>query len=139
MWLNSPLADLYCSLPPPEQSGWLLNHDGSYTIDWEEPEVQMKIKQTIDFLVKGWSCKRGCKSKLCGCRKKDKCCGPGCECQGCTNLPIRDEQVYGQSHDSSDSDESSGLDDNSDSGEQSNSQVAVTWRWRYLPIWMTSF
>ena len=124
MWLNSPLADLYCSLPPPEQSGWLLNHDGSYAIDWEEPEVQMKIKQTIDFLVKGCSCKRGCKSKLCGCRKKDKHCGPGCECQGCTNLPIEgsgDEQVYGQSHHSSDSDESSGSDYNSNSGEQSDS------------------
>ena len=126
MWLNSPLADLYCSLPPPEQSGWLLNHDGSYAIDWEEPELQMKIKQTIDFLVKGCSCKRGCKSKICGCRKKDKCCGPGCEYQGCTNLPIEvpqdsgDEQVYSQSHDSSDSDESSGSDDHSDSGEQSS-------------------
>ena len=120
MWLNSPLADFYCSLVPPEQSGWLLNHDGSYATDWEEPEVQIKIKQTIDFLVKGCSCKRGCKSKICGCRKKDKRCGPGCECQGCTNLPIEvpqdsgDEQVYGQSHDSSDSD------DNSDSGEQSS-------------------
>ena len=53
MWLNSPLADLYSSLPPPEQSGWLLNHDGSYAIDCEKPEVQMKIKQTTDFLVKG--------------------------------------------------------------------------------------
>ena len=37
-----------------------------------------------------------------------KCCGPGCECQGCTNLPIEvaedsgNEQVYGQLHDSSD-------------------------------------
>ena len=47
MWLNSPRTDLYYSLPPPEQSGWLLNHDGNYTIDWEEVEVQEKIKQTI--------------------------------------------------------------------------------------------
>ena len=119
MWLNSPLADLYCSLPPPERRGWLLNPDGSCAIDWEEPEVQMKIKQTINFLVKGCSCKRGCKSNLCGCQKKDKRCGPGCECQGCTNLPIEDsgdEQVYGQSHDFSGSDNN-----NSDSGEQSDS------------------
>ena len=87
----------------------------------------MKIKQTIDFLVKGCTCKRGCKSKQCGCRKKGKCCGPGCECQGCTNLPIEvaedsgNEQVYGQLHSSSDSDESSGPDDHSDSGDQSDS------------------
>ena len=46
---------------------------------------------------------------------------------GPANLPIEvakdsgNEQVYGQLHDSSDSDESSGPDDHSDSGDQSNS------------------
>ena len=28
-----------------------------------------------------------CKNNICGCWKKRSFCGPGCLCQGCTNLP----------------------------------------------------
>ena len=43
--------------------------------------MQEKINEV---LMKGCHCKTGCKSKVCGCRKK---CGPGCDCDCCTNLP----------------------------------------------------
>ena len=48
-----------------------------------------RIKTTVDFLTKGCKCKKGCGEKSgCGCvRKKKSYCGPGCECQGCVNLP----------------------------------------------------
>ena len=59
--LSSPLPDLYSTLPLPGQNGWLLNSDGSYSTDWEAPEVQDKITQTINFLTKGCKCKKGCK------------------------------------------------------------------------------
>ena len=39
-------------IPPPEHSGWIRHSDGSYAIGWEAPEVQEKIKHTIDFLTK---------------------------------------------------------------------------------------
>ena len=57
MWQNSPLPDLYSSILLAEHSGWIRLSDGSYTIDWEAPEIQEKIKHTIDFLTKGCSCK----------------------------------------------------------------------------------
>ena len=88
MWQNSPLLDLYSSIPLPEHSGWMRHSDGSYVIDWEAPEIQEKIKHTIDFLTKGCSCKTGCKSNRCGCRKKSSYCGPGCECQGSHDKPL---------------------------------------------------
>ena len=48
---NSPLPDLYSSIPLAEHSGWIRHSDGNYTIDWEAPEIQEKIKHTIDFLT----------------------------------------------------------------------------------------
>ena len=54
--------------------------------DWESPELQKQVQDTIGFLTKGWSCKKGCRTKQCGCRKKGHHCGPGCDCHGCTNL-----------------------------------------------------
>lgn len=75
MWQNSPLLDLYSSIPLPENSGWIRHSDGSYTIDWEAPEIQEKTKHTTDFLTKGCSCKTGCKSNRCGCRKNQATVG----------------------------------------------------------------
>ena len=83
---KSILPDIYSSLPPPEESGWICESDGTYAIDWEAAEVQKNIQGTIDFLLKGCSCKKGCKSCLCGCRKRKSYCDPGCLCQGCTNV-----------------------------------------------------
>ena len=62
--------------------------DGRYTIDWDSPDLQEKVKGTIEFLTKGCSCKCGCRTLVCGCRKKSQHCGPGCECHGCTNLAV---------------------------------------------------
>ena len=118
MWQNALLQDLYHNSPRPEDSGWIRKLDGSFAIDWEAPEVQDKIKTTIEFLIKGCSCKKGCKSKNCGCRKKDNYCGPGCECQGCSNLPV---QLNDAEDDSTDDEVSSELEtassvDSSDDG-----------------------
>ena len=60
--------------------------DGQYIIDWESPEVQQQIKDNIEYLTKGCSCKKGCKNLKCGWRKKMRKCGPGCLCQSCMNI-----------------------------------------------------
>ena len=72
-------------LPQPQQYGWTLNEDGTHSIEWEAEEVVKHIQDTISFLCKGCHCSKGCGSR-CGCRRKGKHCGPGCDCQECTNL-----------------------------------------------------
>ena len=47
-----------------------------------------KINGTIHFLTKGCSCKKGCRTNNCSCKRRSSHCGPGCACQGCTNLPL---------------------------------------------------
>ena len=96
-------SDLYSTLPPPEHSGWIKDGD-TYSIDWEAAEGVSKIRGTITFLTKGCSCKKGRATNNCGCRKKSNHCGPGCECQGCTNLPqVRQDN----NHDVSDDEDNS--------------------------------
>ena len=70
MWQNSPIPDILYNLPRPEDSGWIRTSEKKFSVDWEAPEVQKKIAATIEFLTKGCNCKKGCKSKNCGCRKK---------------------------------------------------------------------
>ena len=89
--------------------------------DWEAPEIQDNIKHTIDFLTKGCGCKKGCKSNSCGCRKKSRHCGPGCECQGCVNLPVSEDPY----DDSSDEENYSDLASNMDSDDSSDNRVDI--------------
>lgn len=109
LWLNSPQSDPYMYTPRPEESGWLALPDGTFGIDWEDSHVQSAIEHNIDFLMKGCSCKKGCTTTRCGCKKKSNHCGPGCECQGCNNLPSITSQaifVESSSEDESTDDES---------------------------------
>ena len=39
MWQNSRQSDMFASLPSPEDSGWVLQADNKYSIDWEAAEV----------------------------------------------------------------------------------------------------
>ena len=63
MWQGSTKQNPFCDLPPPEVCGWLKDDDGTCTFDWECPEVLSHVKETIDFLTKGCSCKKGCQTK----------------------------------------------------------------------------
>ena len=87
MWKHSPKRDVYGALPPPDEWGWKKGSTGNYEFDWDSSNFQTTVQETIDFLMKGCSCKKGCKIKHCSCRKNGRQCGPGCQCQGCTNLP----------------------------------------------------
>ena len=128
MWQRSPHQDVYSTLPEPEQSGWKKNGN-NYTIDWEATEVMEKIKGTIHFLTKGCSCKKGCKTNNCGCKRKSSHCGPGCVCQGCMNLPQeqslqQDDLGLESSSSSSSSNDASDANNNS-SGEELEMEVVT--------------
>ena len=124
MWRNSPEQDVFHGLTPPEQSGWLMhehNNTISWSIDWDCPQVQSKVQETINFLTKGCSCKKGrCEGMRCGCRRNSNTCGPGCRCQGCTNLPVAIQELNPGSAEYMDSDEeaSSDTDESEQSGDE---------------------
>ena len=60
MWSNSSEEDLQWSLPLPDDCGWTKLPDGSYMLDWECPDIQQLVQDTINFLTKRCSCKKGC-------------------------------------------------------------------------------
>jgi len=63
MWRHSPESDIFAQLKAPEQSGWKQEENGSYVFNWDSPELQKQVQDTIGFLTKGCSCKKGCKTK----------------------------------------------------------------------------
>jgi len=108
------------TLPAPEQSGWVIQ-DGQYLIYWESPEVEKKIKSNIDFLLKGCSCKKQCKTFNCGCRKKSRYYGPRCLCQGCTN--VKHNSVPDDNSDSSSSVEGDSAASSSENDEELEEEI----------------
>ena len=97
MWRNSHKDDVYRGLAPPEENGWICHEENGtaiWAIDWDCPQLQSKVQETINFLTKGCSCKKGkCEGMRCGCHKNRNTCGPGCNCQGCVNLSVTDDKV----------------------------------------------
>lgn len=100
MWLGSVMEKPYDKLPPPENNGWEIIYD-KYR---ECPTVMSQVKRTIDFLTKGCTCKKGCQTQRCGCRKKGNHCGPICSCFNCSN--ITEHQNLGNTDPGEDSDTS---------------------------------
>ena len=85
-----------------------------------------KIRGTIKFLTKGCSCKKGCATNSCGCKKKSNHCGPGCECQGCTNLSqvqVPQDEYHNVSDDGDNSDDMTDYDNSSEECEELETEV----------------
>ena len=87
MWRNATSTDVYGTLPPPSGNGWI-QKSNAYIIDWEFPKVEGDIRSNTDFFMKGHTCKKGCKTKGCGCKKRGQTCGPSCECHNCINVTM---------------------------------------------------
>ena len=68
------------------QFGWKIS-EGSLLIDWDAPENIEVVRQRVGLLLRGCSCKKGCKTNRCSCRKRCRKCGPGCSCCNCENGP----------------------------------------------------
>ena len=104
LWHNSNDYDVYSNLPIPENNGWIKNKNDEYEIDWEDPTKTSKIKSNMDFLLSGCKCKKGCKTRKCGCKKAGKVCGPGCVCSGCGNFQTDQPMEDNMQEDSDESD-----------------------------------
>ena len=46
------------------------------------------MRHRVSLAQRGCGCRTGCKTARCKCRTNNHLCGPGCKCQGCTNLPL---------------------------------------------------
>ena len=55
---------MYTNLSPPESSVWLHNTNRTYAIDWEDLEIEDRIRGTVVFLIEECTCKKGCVMKL---------------------------------------------------------------------------
>ena len=89
LWSNAALGNVYASLPSPQDSGWILNGNNIYSIDWEDQDRQETISPSMHQIIKGCKCKKGCNTSRCGCKKKSTYCGPGCYCSSCSNIPTQ--------------------------------------------------
>ena len=69
------------------QFSWKVAGD-KLSVDWDAPENVLNICKRVDLLLRGCSCKKGCKTKRCSCCKAGRTCGPGCACHNCDNSPV---------------------------------------------------
>ena len=116
-WEKSIHSDSKRGLPNPEESGWLRNHAGAFEIDWDSQELQDRVKGTVEFLMKGCSCKKTkCESNRCMCRRQQRSCGPACKCVDCKN-----KEEYGGEEEEKDSEEKEDSEEGGDSEEDTTS------------------
>lgn len=73
------------ALEPLVGNGWLKDQHGNLAIDWDSEDNMTQVRSRVDLVLKGCSCKGGCSTNKCGCRKKGIPCGVGCRCTGCEN------------------------------------------------------
>ena len=64
-------------------------------MEWEVPENIKKAQASMDFILKGCKCKGGCSTRRCSCCRKDRLCGPSCQCINCTNTPTQPATTQG--------------------------------------------
>lgn len=87
-------------------NGWIEDGD-NIKIKWDSDINQENIKQRVATLLKGCSCKTGCKTRICGCVKKGEECNEGCSCNDCENMAylnhpsddvaaIEHEEIFGE-------------------------------------------
>ena len=84
MWRQAQATGIM-ALEPIVGNGWIKDQTGKLAIDWDSQENMTKIRSRVDLVLKGCSCKGGCTTNRCGCRKKGVPCGVGCGCTNCGN------------------------------------------------------
>lgn len=69
MWRQADLHQM--SLKPITEYGWNINND-ILTVDWDCEDNMKAVRERVEGLLKGCSCKTGCETRQCGCRKKER-------------------------------------------------------------------
>ena len=78
-------ADLNTMVPKPfSEYGWQISKN-TLNVDWDSENNMVAVRERVAGLLKGCSCKTGCETWQCGCKRNDKKCGEGCNCTNCKN------------------------------------------------------
>ena len=65
--------------PPLENFGWKQPDQQTLNIDWDSDSNISQIKERVAFIRKGCSCKTGCSTGRCKCKKNGSKCGPNAQ------------------------------------------------------------
>ncbi|CAC5413508.1 LIN54 [Mytilus coruscus] len=119
----------FVSLPEINSFGWNIS-DGEITVVWDTEINLTKVNDTIQWYTKGCSCKSGCTTLRCSCKKSaNKYCSPGCKCVNCLNLPTNlNQAVDDPDSDLEDSEQEEDISYESDSETDINEFAADTSR-----------
>ena len=85
LWKQSD-KNIMCPKPLSEY-GWITTKD-TLAIDWDSQSNMDAVRERVAGLLKGCACKTGYLTRQCGCQKKGKACGEGCDCMNCANTNI---------------------------------------------------
>ncbi|CAC5404124.1 unnamed protein product [Mytilus coruscus] len=76
-------------LEPIDKSGWVIKNT-IVSVVWDSDVNIDKVEKTIKWYTKGYSCKIGCTTNRCSCKKSGLSvggyCGSGCKCQNCKHI-----------------------------------------------------
>ncbi|CAC5360391.1 unnamed protein product [Mytilus coruscus] len=95
-WVSRIWVQAYCEnvqYPSLTDFGWKLEIDGQLDVIWDSPENLQKVINNIKLWTAGCNClKSDCNSKICGCKKINMACGPGCKCgSSCKNKNVNSQ------------------------------------------------
>ena len=116
VWKRALLCHM--DLPSPNDHGWQIN-DNSITIDWNVEAIADVSGLTV------CSCKGGCNTKSCKCKKHNLKCADACLCKDCKNTVAgdKDEEDEDNVEGTSAAANNDDADDDSDSDEEDEDEV----------------
>ena len=89
MWGQADHPSL--NLKPMTKYGWK-ESDGHMINEWDSDANMATVRNRVAALLKGCKCRTGCKSAICGCRKRGNLCSEGCDCTACANTVKEDSE-----------------------------------------------
>ena len=109
IWRRSLNPIMNC--PDFAEHGWIVDKEGKVSIDWMDlPPAPDGILENVQC-----SCKKGCNSNRCSCRKANLQCTSLCKCNSCSNCVVVHED--GAEGDGAEGDSDDGISDASDRDE----------------------
>ena len=128
MWINhmwSQALQNTVQLLPMDNYGWRINGD-ILEIVWDSEENIKKVDDQISYFLEGCGCSRSNCSRVCGCKRKERHCGPGCACsqESCEKQPQNElTSVQNSGYSTSDSSASAPEESDDEDSVSSNKEV----------------